>query len=178
MHPRTDRNPVWSPDGSKLGFISERSVEKSADIVFVWLRKEDAEKEKQDWLEKDKLKTESPAAAAGSTGPSKPDAPKKAMKDIQIDLDKIHERIVRVTTFPGDERELAISKDGDTFYYTTNSSTAKGRDLYSIKWDGSDLKEITKGGSNPGNIAMDKDGKYLYYSRMGGGIARIDVKQA
>jgi hypothetical protein len=148
-------------------------VEKSADIVFVWLKKEDAEKERQDWLEKDKPKPEVPAAAAGA---GKPDAPKKAVKEIQIDLDKIHERIVRVTTFPGDERELAISKDGDTFYYTTNSSTSKGRDLYSIKWDGSDLKEITKGGSNPGNISMDKDSKYLYYSRMGGGIARIDVK--
>jgi Tol biopolymer transport system component len=176
MHPRTDRNPVWSPDGSKLGFISERSVEKSADIVFVWLKKEDAEKEKQDWLEKDKAKPETPAAATGAAAAAKPDAAKKVVKDIQIDLDKIHERVVRVTTFPGDERELAISKDGDTFYYTTNSSTSKGRDLYSIKWDGSDLKEITKGGSNPSNIAIDKDGKYLYYSRMGGGIARIDVK--
>lgn len=165
MHPRTDSRPYWSADGSKLGFISGRSSGRSNDVWFVWLKKEDWEKETQDWQERD-----TPAADAA---PAKGD--KKGPKPIKIDFDKIHERIVQVTSFPGDESELVISKDGETFYYTTSSSTAKGRDLYSIKWDGKDLKEITKGGSGPGNLRMDKDAKYLYYSRMGG-ISRIDLK--
>src|SRR6202000_2160483 len=80
------------------------------------------------------------------------------------------------TSFPGDEDDLSISKDGDTFYYTTTSSTAKGRDLYSIKWDGKDLKEITKGGTNPAGVSMDRDGKYLYYFKTGGALARIELK--
>ena len=75
----------------------------------------------------------------------------------------------------GDEGDLAISKDGETFYYTTATSTAKGRDLYSIKWDGKDLKEITKGGTNPTNVAMDRDAKYLYYTKLGA-LGRIDLK--
>ena len=81
-----------------------------------------------------------------------------------------------MTNFPGDEADLSISKDGMTFYYTTVSSTAKGRDLYSIKWDGKDLKEITKGGANPSEVHPDKDGKYLYYFGKAGAMARVDIK--
>lgn len=169
MHPRTDGRPFWSADGSKLGFISERSVGRSADVWFVWLKKEDWEKETQDWQDK-----ETPAAEAAPARPGN-DKKEKAPKPIKIDFDKIHERIVQVTNFTGDEGDLVISKDGETFYYTTNSSNAKGRDLYSIKWDGKDLKEITKGGANPNSVTMDKEGKYLYYAKQGA-LARIDIK--
>ncbi|WP_026994200.1 S41 family peptidase [Flectobacillus major] len=165
MHPRGDGNPFWSADGSKLGFVSQRSSARSADIWFVWLKKEDWEKETQDWQEKD-------APAESST---KADKKEKGPKAIQIDFDRIHERVVQVTNFPGNETEFVISKDGDTFYYTTSSSTAKGRDLYSIKWDGKELKEITKGGSNPSNLTLDKEGKYIYYTRQGG-LVRVDTK--
>jgi Tol biopolymer transport system component/C-terminal processing protease CtpA/Prc len=163
MHPRGDNQPFWSADGSKLGFISERSSTRSNDVYFVWLKKEDWEKESADWQDKE------PASA------DKPSGDKKPVKPIKIDFDKIHERIVQVTNFPGDERDLSISKDGETFFYTTVSSTAKGRDLYSIKWDGKDLKELTKGGSGPLNVTMDKEGKYLYYSKTGS-MARLDIK--
>ncbi len=165
MHPRADRSPVWSADGSKLGFISERSVGRSADVWFVWLKKEDWEKETQDWQDR-----ETPPVDATA----KP-ADKKVIKPIKIDFDKIYERVVQVTGFAGDEGDLSISKDGETFYYTTATSTAKGRDLYSIKWDGKDLKEITKGGTNPTNVSMDRDAKYLYYTKLGA-LGRIDLK--
>ncbi|MEA5259932.1 S41 family peptidase [Arcicella aquatica] len=163
MHPRGDSNPFWSADGSKLGFVSERSAGRSADVWFVWLKKEDWEKETQDWQEK-----ETPAPDA------KPE--KKSVKPIVIDFDNIHERVVQVTNFPGDENDFVISKDGETFFYTTSTSSAKGRDLYSVKWDGKELKEITKGGSNPNNLTLDKEGKYIYYTKMGGSLSRVDVK--
>ena len=166
MHPRTDRDPYWSADGSKLGFLSERNSGRSMDVYFVWLKKEDWEKDTQDWQERE---TPTPPAEA------KPGTEKKALKPVKIDFDKIYERIVQVTAFPGDEADLAISKDGETFYYTTSSSNAKGRDLYSIKWDGKDLKEITKGGTNPDNVTMDRDAKYLYYTKTGA-LGRIDLK--
>ncbi|WP_259014581.1 S41 family peptidase [Emticicia fluvialis] len=167
MHPRADYSPFWSADGSKLGFISGRSSSRSDDVWFIWLKKEDWERETQDWQEQDKPET--PAA------PAKPND-KKAPKPVKIDFDKIHERIVRVTSFPGDEGGLVISKDGETFYYTTTSNTARGRDLYSIKWDGKDLKEITKGGTNPAGVTIDREGKYLYFTRMGGALSRLDIK--
>ena len=115
MHPRRDHSPAWSTDGSKLGFISERSAERSEDVWFVWLKKEDWEKDSQDWQEKDNSDSE--------TSKSKSDADKKVVKDIKIDMDNIHERILRVTSFPGNESEFAIANDGETFYYTTNSSS-------------------------------------------------------
>jgi C-terminal processing protease CtpA/Prc len=168
MHPRNDNQPFWSADGSKLGFISERSSGRSSDVYFVWLKKEDWEKETADWQDKEPAATDN-GKPAGDKGD------KKGVKPIKIDFDKIYERIVQVTSFPGNESDLAISKDGETFFYTTASSTAKGRDLYSIKWDGKDLKELTKGGSNPSNVIMDRDGKYLYYNRSGS-LARLDIK--
>ena len=163
MHPRSDSRPYWSADGSKLGFISSRSVSRSNDVYFVWLKKEDWEKTTIDWQE-----TEPPKEniKAGD---------KKGKKEVIIDFDDIHQRVVQVTNFPGDESDLIISKDGETFYYTTTSSSARGRDLYSISWDGKNLKEITKGGSGPSGLLSDKEGKYIYYSR-GGMISRIDSK--
>ncbi len=166
MHPRNDNQAFWSADGSKLGFISERSSSRSNDVYFLWLKKEDWEKESADWQDKEATPADKPAGDK---------AEKKLVKTIKIDFDKIYERIVQVTNFPGDERDLSISKDGETFYYTTVSSTAKGRDLYSIKWDGKELKELTKGATNPSNVTMDKDGKYLYYSKTGS-MARLDIK--
>lgn len=163
MHPRTDGQPVWSPDGSKLGFVSARN-NRNNDIWFVWLKKADWEKATQDWQEAEK-----PAAAAA------PAKGKSTVPPVQIDFDNIHERIVQVTSFPGEEGDLAISQDGETFFYTGSSSTARGRDLYSIKWDGKDLKELTKGGSNPGQVQMDKEGKYVYFGRMGS-FSRLEAR--
>jgi tricorn protease len=109
MHPRTDRNPVWSPDGSKLGFISARN-NRNDDVWFVWLKQSDWEKTRSDWTDS-------------------PEEPKKDAKDkgkqpvaITIDFENIHERVVQVTSFSGNEGNLAISSDGETFYYTTESS--------------------------------------------------------
>ncbi|HPH21885.1 MAG TPA: S41 family peptidase, partial [Haliscomenobacter sp.] len=117
---------------------------------------------------------DSPAEGAGATGGTRANA-KAEPKPIQIDFADIHERVVQVTSFAGDEGNVTISKDGQTFFYTGNSSTARGRDMYSIKWDGKDLKEITRGGSNPFGLQMDREGKYIYYTRQGG-FSRIDAK--
>ena len=50
MHPRSDEDPVWSPDGSKLGFVSMRN-NGDDDVWFAWLREEDWEKTQRDWEE-------------------------------------------------------------------------------------------------------------------------------
>ena len=51
MHPRSDIAPVWSPDGKKLAFASNRSGNRGGidyDIWMVWLKKEDWERSKTD----------------------------------------------------------------------------------------------------------------------------------
>lgn len=163
MHPRSDSQPFWSGDGSKLGFISGRSVGRSNDVYFVWLKKADWEKETQDWKEADE--PEEP----------KKKGDKKEVTPIEIDFKDIHERTVQVTSFSGDESNLVISKDGETFYYTTENSNADGRDLYSIKWDGKDLKALTSGGSGVGNVSLDKKGEYLFFTKKGS-LNRLNLK--
>jgi Tol biopolymer transport system component len=179
MHPREDYSPVWSLDGSKLGFTSNRNYG-NHDVWFVWLKKKDWEKTRQDWEE-----TEDKPAKKGQK--AKKDEIKgknsKAAKEEQektapmvIDFEDIHERLVQVTALPGDEGSLAISKDGKTFYFSAADPAAKGRDLYSIKWDGTKAKAVTKGGQDPYDVTLDKSGSYLYLLKSRGQLARIDTK--
>lgn len=164
MHPRSDSQPYWSGDGSKLGFITQRN-NRSNDVWFVWLKKEEWEKSKQDWDEAE----EKPEKATDKKNDKK-------IKPVLIDFEEIHMRLVQVTAQPGDEADLSIAPDGETFYFTAVTSTAKGRDLYSIKWNGKDLKELTKGATNPSSVWMDKEGKYLFYFKTGGALNRHEIK--
>ena len=170
MHPRGDSSPVWCPDGKKLGFISNRNNGDN-DVWFVWLTKKDWEKTKQDWDESDDpAEKKDTKKGKDSTG----------VKPIEIDFDKIYERLVQVTGLPGNESDLAISKDGETFYFVANRNSNQSykaeQDLYSINWDGTKTKALTKGNARPYAVSLDKSGKYLYMFKPRGKYSRIDVK--
>ena len=75
MHPRNDINPVWSPDGKKLAFLSNRN-DINYDVWMVWLQKEDWEKSRIDHEEGDYYKKEDEKKAKGD----KKDAAKKPKK--------------------------------------------------------------------------------------------------
>jgi len=174
MHPRGDRSPVWSPDGSKLGFISTRN-NMDDDIWFAWLKKEDSQKTSQDWEEEEEDFRDAAPAVKDRNKKGKGEEPEEKDKEeikVEIDLEYIHERLVQVTRLSGNERNLAISKDGKTFYFSATSPGKKGQDLFSIKWDGKDMKEVTKGGTGPGNVKMDAAGKFLYMN-IKGTLSRI-----
>ncbi len=163
LHPRRDYSPVWSADGSKLGFLSERN-NSDADVWFVWLKREDWEKTNRDWEEdegeeevKNGKKSEQDSAGSGSPA-------------IEIDFDDIHERLRQVTSLPGNESDLAISKDGETFYFSTNrggrSGAAGEPDFRKIKWDGTESKVLLEGKSI-GNLQWDKKHSSIYYTSRG-----------
>ena len=161
MHPKGDYNPVWSRDGSKLGFMSSRN-NGDYDIWFAWLTEEDWLKTEEDreegyyFDEEEEEKTE-----------DEKDEEKKEVEPLQIDFENIHERLWQVTSQPGNESNLVISADGDTFYYTANDPATEGRDLFSIKFDRSESKQLTQGGQNPYGITLGPDGKKLYALRRG-----------
>lgn len=152
MHPRGDYNPVWSNDCSKLGFVSSRNNSNN-DIWFVWLKKEDYQRAKEDW---DEMGEEDKDTV------------------VTIDFEDIHERLVQLTSLPGDEWNLAISDDGKTFYFTSSAPGDKGQDLYQVSWEGKDIKQVTKGGNSPGGVELSPDGKYLYYVNRSG-LSRVKL---
>ncbi len=151
LHPRRDGTPVWSQDGSKLGFLSNRN-NADTDVWFVWLRKKDWEKTQRDWEEWEEEKEE------------EKDSTKTAM--VQIDFEDIHERLAQVTQIPGNEGDLAISKDGKTFYYSTNGGSWQGqsgkRAFMSINWDGKQEKSLIDD-INLRNLQWDPKFKTLYF---------------
>jgi C-terminal processing protease CtpA/Prc/Tol biopolymer transport system component len=161
LHPRYDYRPVWSEDGSKLGFISMRNYA-DADIWFVWLSKKDWEKSKEDWeLDDDEFENL-------ENGKNKEETEKDSLNEVElitIDFNNIHKRLRQVTRLPGNETNLQIDKEGETFYFTTNSGsrmTPSGKpELKSIKWDGSDEKTILENG-RVSDLKWDKKGKNLY----------------
>ncbi|KPL14232.1 MAG: peptidase S41, partial [Bacteroides sp. SM23_62] len=171
MHPRQDHSPVWSRDGSKLGFISARN-NLDDDIWFVWLRKEDSQKTKQDWEEEEE---DDPQKSNGKDkGKDEEKEKKDKIEPVLIDFEDIHERLVQLTSLSGNEGNLAISKDGKTFYFTTRNPGNEGRDLFQIKWDGKDMKEVTRGGKNPYNVKLDPTGKFIYMN-IQGKLSRIST---
>jgi len=172
MHPRGDYYPVWSPAGDKLAFISERH-NNDKDVWFVWLNRKDWQKSKEDWEETD----ENSDKGKGKKDKEKKNKDKKEkVKDIVIDFENISERLVQVTSLPGDEGRLVISKDGKTFFFTAVNPPNKGRDLFSVKWDGSEMKTLTKGGANPSSVKLGPKGKNIYYFKSGGKLASLDAK--
>lgn len=166
MHPKGDFGGVWSADGKKIGFSSNRN-NGDYDVWYVWLRKKDWEKTKQDWEEIVDDKDEK------SKKEDKEEETKDDTKEIEviIDFDDIHERQEQITSFAGGEFLSAISKDGKTFYYTTGNGSRGNidvtSDLYSISWEGKDKKELTKGNSRPGNITLTPKNDFIYYTSKG-----------
>ena len=160
MHPRNDFSPFWSPDGSKLGFISDRNSMNS-DVWFVWLKKDDWEKTR---LGRE-LAEETASDKKGGDKKDKKDAKKSGAKPVVIDLANIHRRLVQVTSENGNEGSLLIGPKGDFFYYTTNNGgriTGTGdRAFKKIKWDGSDAS-VLSGNFRSFGLEWDKKGSKIY----------------
>ncbi|MGG8495511.1 S41 family peptidase [Tenacibaculum sp. TC6] len=159
MHPRSDMQPVWSADGKKLAFLSNRSGI-NYDVWMVWLQKEDWEKtkidhEEGDYYQKDDKKEE---------GKKKGKKGKKEEVTVKIDEDKIYDRLVQVTSLSDDEYSVVFSPDSEFIYFSATNPSTQKRNLYKVKWDGSKPKEI-KGSDRASNFSEAK-GK-LYFTASG-----------
>ncbi|CAM1345560.1 S41 family peptidase [Tenacibaculum amylolyticum] len=174
MHPRSDMNPVWSPDGKKLAFLSNRN-DINYDVWMVWLQKEDWEKSKLDHEEGDYYKEDE--KKKDDKGDKKKDKakgkkPKKKAVVVKIDEDRIFDRLVQVTSLSDDEFSLAFSNDSDFIYYSATDPSTKRRNLYKIKWDGSKPKAV-KGTGRAGRFSL-QNGKLYFVA--GGTLKELNTK--
>jgi Tol biopolymer transport system component/C-terminal processing protease CtpA/Prc len=165
MHPRGDYSPYWSADGSKLAFQSIRN-NGDTDLWFAWLKEEDWQKTKRDWEddeEEDQAEDKNAVPADSIT---------------YIDFKNIHQRLEQVTLLPGNEGDLVISPDGETFFFTSNNGGRNGSPgnsaLHSIKWDGSDLETLSEKATIR-TMNIDKDGKFLYMLKSDGTFAKLKI---
>ncbi|WP_075344657.1 S41 family peptidase [Tenacibaculum agarivorans] len=162
MHPRSDTSPVWSADGKKLAFLSNRSG-LNYDVWMVWLQKEDWEKTKVDRELGDYYTKEEPKETAKKDAKEKGKKPAKKEVKVVIDED-IYERLVQVTSLSDNEFSLAFSADSKNIYFSATDPSTKKRNLYKVKWDGSKPK-IVKGASGFFNLSF-QNGK-LYFTSKG-----------
>lgn len=173
MHPRGDYGTFWSEDGSKLGFLSNRNGG-NTDVWFVWLKRDDWLKTKEEWKEGNYFDDDDKEDKKGKKDKKDKDDDEKedeGVEPIQIDIENIHDRLVQVTSEPGDEGGLVISKDGEYFYYTSQN-----RSLNKVKWDGSDKEQLLKPGKSARGLSLDPSGDDLY-AVMSGKVTKIDHKK-
>ncbi|MFK7952180.1 MAG: peptidase S41, partial [Ekhidna sp.] len=172
MHPKYDGSPVWSKDGSKLGFISMRNNGDS-DIWFLWLQQEEWEKSNE------KRKRE--GSESDDKKESKDDKSGSEMT-VQIDFDKIYNRVQQVTRYLGNESDFVFDEKGKFIYYTIGGSGRQDfeaeRNLYKIKWDGSDKKEVLGGEKSPYSLTASADGKSFYSLTRGGTLYQVKGDKA
>ncbi|MEM6298710.1 MAG: S41 family peptidase, partial [Bacteroidota bacterium] len=166
MHPRGDYQPNWSRDGSKLAFVSSRNNGDN-DVWFVWLKEEDWEKTKRDWEENEDEEKEKPKKEEKKEGEEGEDEGEEPM---QIDFDKIYYRLTQATSMSGEEYNPVFTEDGEKIYFTAADPTNGSRALYEVKWDGSEIKQLT--GGRPAGLTLSPNGKSLYLAK-GGRLGKL-----
>jgi tricorn protease len=160
-HPDGDTTPRWSKDGKRLIWLSERHRD-TADIWGVWLTRADNERTDEEWLHYWKEEQ-------GNNGDSRDDEDPAVI----IEFEDLWRRSVAITDLRGDENYPLISPDGKNILFTAEQED--DRDLYTVRWDGKDLKRLTTGNQQPSSIQFGPDGKAVFYLEKDGVVKRVGL---
>jgi len=148
-HPDEDLLPVWSKDGRTLSFLSRRTGD-NMDVWFIYLRQLDEEKTEEELEEEQESK----------------DKTEKKPVNVEIDFQDIYKRLRRVTTGNSAESSLSVSPCGNIIAFV--GKVKNKSDLWTIKRDGTELKQFTQNGANPSHVQWSSDGKTITYLSKGG----------
>ncbi len=155
QHPDYDYMPRWSPDGRRLAFISQRTIHNNPNVYFIYLNDSDEALTDVQWDELYENSSED-----------------STQVQITVDVAEIHERIHRVTSLPGSESHIAWSPGGEYLVFT--SDTDGKRDLWKVKWDGSDPEQLTSGGEDPHDVFWHAENDRIYYLDNNGRIVSLN----
>ena len=115
-------------------------------------KKDDPKKDDKDDKKKDK-KDEKPAEP----------------KQIEVDLEHLQDRVARLTPMSSNLSGMALSKDGEKFYFMT--SFEKGYDLWELDVREKSMKILKKMGQGGAQLAMNGDNIFLL---SGGNLQKVD----
>ena len=152
MHPRSDNAPVWSPDGKKLAFASNRSGNRGGidyDIWMVWLKNEDWERSKADRENGDYYQEKE----------TDKDSIENKVK-VSIDRERIFDRLTRITKLPDDEYGGMFGPDSKYVYYSATDPSTNNRSFFKVKIDGSSPKSIKE--TSKIERVVNIDGKFYF----------------
>ncbi|MDE7153347.1 MAG: peptidase S41 [Muribaculaceae bacterium] len=181
-----DSDPRWVMDGNAILFTSDRdglrahaSWGSQTDAYIVFLNRETfdkfnlSEEEYEIFKEaekKDKKEKDAKDKDGEKDNKSGKKADKKEVKPINVELDGINHRTIKLTPFSSDISDLIITKYGESLYFIT--TTDNDPDLWKINLRKGEPKMVSRN-IGRGGLEMDKDGKIYVVGRK---MKRIDPK--
>lgn len=186
-----DEAPRWTHDGNAIIFASERygmrnhaSWGSEMDVMIVFMNRDAYDRfrlSEEDYalvkdLEKSNKKNDTKADSAKDKkkDKSKDDGEEKAEKEtkaINVEIDGITDRVMRLTPMSSDLSSFITTDDGETLYYITRGPEKK--QLWKIGLRKDDIKLVTNidGASY---FDVTKDGKTLFV--FGSSMKKLDPK--
>lgn len=182
-----DENPSWVLDGNAILFASERygmrnhaSWGSESDAMLVFMNRDAYDKYRlsaEDYaLAKEVEKAAKKKADSDDDKDKKDkkdakDGDKKDSKAINVELDGITDRVVRLTPMSSDLSDMIITEDGENLYYITRGPNGKQLWKKSLRKDEHKLVSKVDGASR---FDSDKDGKNLFI--FGSSLRKLDPK--
>lgn len=193
-----DDDPQWVLDGNAILFNSDRygmrshaswGSQRDAFIAFLnqeaydkfRLNKEEYallkeqekgkkddkkdEPKKEEKSDKKKDKKDGPSTGSGTSNDEKP----KESKKIEVDLEHLQDRVIRLTPMSSNLSGMALSKDGEKLYFMT--SFEKGYDLWEMDVREKSMKITKKMGQGGAHLVVKDDNIFLL---SGGNLQKVD----
>ncbi len=173
-----DGSPVWVMDGNAILYSSNRyglrshaSWGSQDDVFIAFLNQKSFDKfqmtkeelELFEAAEKNKKKTESKEEESDKEDKKekeKKEDTKKEDKTIEVELDRLEDRVVRLTPMSSTLTDYALSKDGEKLYFLARFE--KSFDLWEVETRTRTPKLLKKLNSGGASLQLSHDGKSLY----------------
>ena len=177
-------SPSWALDGNAIVFGSNRYGMRShaswgsQNDAFICFMNQDAldkfklSKEEYEIQKKENEKIKDKEIKDKGEKKDKKDK-KEEIKPIEVELDRLDERVVRLTPMSSRLSGAVLSKDGDKLYFL--SAFEKGFDLWELDVRDKSTKVLKKLDAGGAQLVLNKKGDNIYVLS-GGNLQKIDTK--